>query len=90
VLEETWDKARNVLASSHTWLIVGYSLPAYDQMVVKLLRGASTHRPVIHVFDPNPLIASHISNLLKLPVTPHGGFPIAAKELQQCIAENAA
>ena len=40
-----------------TWLVVGYSLPAYDRLVRTLLYESTTSNTRIHVFDPDPVVA---------------------------------
>lgn len=56
-LHSTWQQAGDALAHSEKWLIVGYSLPEYDQAVRQLFKNKSAHRPSIHIFDPNKDIA---------------------------------
>jgi hypothetical protein len=62
-LQSTWDLAGRLLAQSSTWIVVGYSLPPYDQLVRDLL--ASNHRAqAVYVFDPDPLVADRFRSLL--------------------------
>ena len=75
-LRQTWDRAANCLSDSDVWIIVGYSLPSYDIAVRNLLRHSSNHGPRVHVFDPNPNVASEAKSLLpKATVIPHPGLP---------------
>lgn len=40
-LQPIWTAAREALLQSNCWIIIGYSLPEYDQLVNKLLKGIS-------------------------------------------------
>ncbi len=63
-LQSIWDHAAVALASSPCWLIIGYSLPNYDELVRQLLRENSTHKPTIYVLNPNPSVSIRVSELL--------------------------
>lgn len=63
-LKVTWHQAANALASSNIWIVVGYSLPDYDKAVRDLLSENGKHKPQIHIFDPNPIVAKKFSQLL--------------------------
>lgn len=63
-LNGVWEQAAEVLSSSATWIVVGYSLPEYDLLVRQLLAENSAHQPEIHVFDPNSDVSSKYKALL--------------------------
>jgi hypothetical protein len=85
-LQHTWKQAANALSVSHTWLVIGYSLPSYDRGVRSLLQGNSKHRPNVLVFDPNPLVVSRYTDILD-PSTVHGhdGLPNAIATIEQIV-----
>jgi len=53
-LSSVWTAAETILGTSHVWIVVGYSLPAYDHAIRDLLRrtarAGAAHTVVIH--DP--------------------------------------
>lgn len=85
LFEPIWIGARKALQASRTWLIVGYSLPEYDRLILDLLRTSASHRPEIHVFDPNPAIPAHYEQLLGQPVFGHGGLPGGLADLDSIL-----
>lgn len=81
-LQATWDHAAKALANSHTWLIVGYSLPQYDLNVRSLLQTNSSHRPNVHVFDPNPDVLSKYAEIINASsLHGHDGLPNSTGEI---------
>ena len=52
-LKPVWALAEKTLIASDLWLIVGYSLPDYDQLVRELFRRAYHDHLQIHLFNPN-------------------------------------
>src|SRR2546426_1083075 len=64
-----WEQAGDALAHSETWIVVGYSLPEYDEAVRLLFKKNSVHDPNIHIFDPNKGIANRFQTLLPQPPT---------------------
>ena len=62
-LRPTWNVAKEHLSEARTWIVVGYSLPHYDQAVCSLLREAAAAEMTIHVFDPDPSVASRFRGL---------------------------
>jgi hypothetical protein len=81
-LEPTWQRAERELAASSTWLVVGYSLPAYDGEVRRLLRRAGQHRPRIHVFDPTADVATrYAAEVPGALVESHGRLPDALDDV---------
>lgn len=87
-LQPVWSNARNALLSSHTWLIVGYSIPAYDLIVRGLLRESASEGLVVHVFDPDPRVAERFQCLLGTTVLQHRGLPEGIVELQDIIGHD--
>ncbi len=85
-LEPVWANARRALLSSHTWLIVGYSLPAYDGLVRGLLQESAPDDVVVHVFDPDPGVAGRFRSLLEgCTVVSHGGLPDGIADLDEVL-----
>jgi hypothetical protein len=84
-LERTWQLAGQLLAESNIWVVVGYSLPPYDQLIRELL--ASSYRgQVVHVFDPDTLVGHRFRSVLAgSAVTMHGGLPDGLSELGRII-----
>jgi hypothetical protein len=81
-LHSTWQQAGDALAHSEKWLIVGYNLPEYDQAVRQLFKNKSTHRPSIHIFDPNKDIAHRFQTLLpRCCISWHPGLPTGLTHL---------
>lgn len=87
-LEAIWKQAAEVLSSSATWIVVGYSLPEYDLLVRQLLIENSTHQPRIHIFDPNKEVASKYKVLLpSTTILMHLGLPNGLGELESIVTE---
>ncbi|MGO9639703.1 MAG: SIR2 family protein [Candidatus Acidiferrales bacterium] len=84
-LRPVWDNAQTLLSRANTWIFVGYSLPEYDHQVLDLLRSNSRHTPTVHVFDRNPSIPQHYSELLGIRATPHLGIPEAMLEVEEAM-----
>ena len=75
-LEATWQAAKGRLSMASTWLVVGYSLPAYDRLVRTLLYESTTSNTRIHVFDPDPVVARRFrAELPRARVHGHPGLP---------------
>jgi hypothetical protein len=87
-LESVWTNAKCALTSSHTWLVVGYSLPQYDALVRELLRDSARDNLVVHVFDPDPAAAPRFQSLLNgRTVVPHRGLPDGIGDLEAILGE---
>ena len=69
-----WTAAGKHLATASTWIVVGYSLPPYDGAVKSLLADAAQPTTAIHVFDPDPTVASRFRTLAGT-VHAHPGLP---------------
>ncbi len=75
-LRQTWRVAGSCLVSASTWIVIGYSLPTYDQLVRELLLAAATPATTVHVLDPDPAAAQRFQALLpKADVHAHAGLP---------------
>ena len=75
-LRPIWRIAGNHLASANTWIIIGYSLPPYDELVRALLLNAATLATTVHVLDPDPAVAHRFGALLpKVALHAHPGLP---------------
>jgi hypothetical protein len=87
-LESVWASARSALILSHTWLVVGYSLPAYDTLVRQLLSDSVRDNLVVHVFDPDPGIVERFRSLLGgRTVVPHQGLPEGIGDLEDILGD---
>jgi len=85
-LQSTWQQAATSLSSSDMWIVVGYSLPAYDVAVRTLLCENGKHNPGIHIFDPNPEVAQAFSQLLpKAYISSHPGLPNGLSDLEMVL-----
>lgn len=84
-LAPTWAYAAHALSSSHRWLFVGYSLPEYDELVLRLLRENASHKPEVHVFDPQLQVAESYRALLGLNVSHHQGLPDGISDMQRVV-----
>lgn len=81
-LEPIWVNAKRALESSHTWLIVGYSLPEYDKLVRELFSQAASNELEVHIFNPNPDVASRFRVLLgDRTIVLHKGLPAGLDDL---------
>lgn len=89
-LESVWTNAGSALSSSHTWLVVGYSLPEYDALVRKLLRDSARDNLVVHVFDPDPAVKQRFQSLLGdcTTVVPHEGLPNGIGDLPDILGDH--
>ena len=75
-LQPTWEVARAHLSRALTWIVVGYSLPAYDQLIRALLYECSTRETRVHVFDPDRMVAQRFrAHLPGAAVHAHAGLP---------------
>ncbi len=79
-LEATWNHARVALAQAERVVVVGYSLPEYDDQVIALLR-ATAAGCVFHLLDPDPNLAARYEGALDRIVIQHPGLPAAVSEL---------
>jgi len=85
-LNSIWEKAAEVLSSSATWIIVGYSMPDYDKLVRQLLVNNSYHQPEIHVFDPSPSVSKRYQALLPAAtIHPYQGLPNGLEALESIV-----
>jgi hypothetical protein len=81
-LEPVWKMARNTLRLSPKWIVVGYSLPEYDQLVRQLLIEAAPPHLVLHVFDPDSRVVERFRGLLPgRSIFSHRGLPEGLDEL---------
>jgi hypothetical protein len=78
-LKETWERAGNALRSAVAVIVVGYSLPEYDQMVTQLLGEAKMAE--FHIFDPDPRVVSRYRDSLGRPAHAYPGLPDGLSEL---------
>ena len=80
-LQPTWAVAKTHLGRARTWIVIGYSLPHYDQLVRSLLLEAIAPNTTIHVFDPDPVVAPRFRECLKLDVRSYPGLPDGIDEI---------
>ena len=65
-----------------TLVVVGYSLPPYDQLVRNLLRDSVQPGTAVHVFDPDATAADRFEELLATTtVSRQPGLPAAVDRL---------
>lgn len=79
-LDQVWKGSRNAIRQAKRIVVVGYSLPEYDDQVIELLR-ASPDLCHFHVLDPNPEIAQKFEDVLGRPAIQHAGLPEGIDEL---------
>ena len=80
-LQPTWAVAKTQLGRARTWIVVGYSLPRYDQSVRSLFLEATAPDTTIHVFDPDPAVASRFREHLIVDVRSYPGLPAGIDEI---------
>ena len=80
-LRPTWVAAGQHLSRARIWIVVGYSLPSYDEAVRSLLGEATQSDTTIHVFDPDPDVAPRFRALTH-DVRSHPGIPEGLNELR--------
>jgi len=80
LLEPVWQKARAAITRANQVLVVGYSLPEYDDRVIELLRASPTDCR-FHLLDPAPALAGKYERLLGRPAVQHSGLPEGIEEL---------
>lgn len=80
LLEPVWQQARVAITKADQVLVVGYSLPEYDDQVIELLR-SSPRTCRYHIFDPAPALADKYERLLDRPAVQHSGLPEGIQEL---------
>jgi hypothetical protein len=85
-LQAIWTAAASALARSETWIIVGYSFPAYDVAINDLFRLNARHRPRVHVLNPDRQVADRVRSLLHpAEIFSHSGLPEALSDLPQML-----
>lgn len=83
-LEPIWTAASEHLRRAGTWIVIGYSLPRYDQAVWSLLREAVKPNTAIHVFDPDTDVACRF-RCLNDHVRSHPGLPEGINEISDLL-----
>ncbi len=79
-LEQTWQGAHLALAQAERVVVVGYSLPEYDDQVIELLR-VTPRTCRFHVLDPAPGLAEKYERILGRAAIQYSGLPNAVQEL---------
>jgi uncharacterized protein (DUF3084 family) len=79
-LQAVWELASQALEAAQVIIVVGYSLPPYDQAVLELLRSAN-RTASFHVFDPNELVPEAYESLLQRQILAHPGLPSGTRDL---------
>jgi hypothetical protein len=75
------------LRKTRTLVVVGYSLPPYDQLVRNLLRDSVQAGTAVHVFDPDAAAADRFGELLATTmVSRQPGLPAAVDHLAHVLA----
>ena len=81
-LQATWEGARARLSRALTWIVVGYSLPAYDQLIQALLYECAAPETSVHVFDPDGMVAQRFrAHLPGVRVHAHAGLPEGIRDI---------
>lgn len=82
-LMAVWKGAKDTLNASPVWLIIGYSLPDYDELVRNLLRDSAQDDLTVHVFDPDDKVVGRLSAILRSrSIKHHPGLPHGIDELE--------
>ena len=77
-----WDNAETMLNRSDTWIIVGYSFPTYDEAINELFALNASHRPRVHILNPDPDVSRRVKVMLPgSDIHSHDGLPNALHEL---------
>jgi hypothetical protein len=85
-----WTNAGAALVESRIWLIVGYSLPEYDELVRDLFTNSVRSDTVVHVFDPDDRVANRFRSVLpNHPVHAHAGLPEGIADIEEIVEESA-
>jgi hypothetical protein len=85
-LRDLWEKAHSILAASSTWLVVGYSLPEYDELIRELFVESLAQETTVHIFNPDLEVVGKFSGLLRgAMVHAHAGLPEGLKDLEQVL-----
>jgi hypothetical protein len=86
VFRPIWDRAASALAESDTWIVIGYSFPSYDLAINELFRSNASHRPHIHVLNPDRQVADRVRPLLHPAIVhEHAGLPEALADLAEIL-----
>jgi len=80
VLDPIWHRAKEAIALAERIVVVGYSLPNYDDQVTALLR-SSREGCEFRVLDPSPGLDKKYKEVLRRPVIQHPGLPQAVQNL---------
>jgi hypothetical protein len=87
-LRSIWSKTADMLSLSDTWIVVGYSIPAYDLAVRELLSKSAKDRVRVHVFNPNQKVADEFTRLIPSAiVSSHPGLPEGIADLERVLDE---
>jgi SIR2-like domain len=86
IFQPIWDRAASALAVSDTWVIVGYSFPAYDLAINQLFRANAGRRPRVHILNPDSGVTDRVRRLLPgVDVYSHPGLPDALIDLPKIL-----
>ncbi|HWC48440.1 MAG TPA: hypothetical protein VG448_06130 [Solirubrobacterales bacterium] len=80
LLAPIWERAHAAIAEAEQLLVVGYSLPEYDDRVTELLK-SSPAGCQFHLLDPGPNLARRYECVLSRTTTQHPGLPEAINKL---------
>ena len=86
-LEPVWRNAGEALRASRLGLVVGYSLPEYDELVRDLLKTSASDELAIHVFDPDDRVSDRFRLLMPGLVQAHLGLPEGLDDLASVMDE---
>jgi hypothetical protein len=63
-LEGIWQLAEESLKEADKWLVVGYSLPAYDEAMQQLIKRSSRHAPAVSLVTRDGTLADRFDGLV--------------------------
>jgi hypothetical protein len=89
-LDSIWRGAAKSLSRSNIWIVCGYSAPAYDTEVLRLLREAGTSRPLtIFLLSPDSadLHGKWIGILPQAQIACLPGLPQGIEQLAKQLAD---
>lgn len=80
LLDPIWARARAAMSRADRVLVVGYSLPEYDDQVIELLR-SSPSTCTFHLLDPAPALDARYESTLERATVQHPALPDGISEL---------
>ena len=86
IFRSIWDNAATLLRESDIWIIVGYSFPEYDIAINELFQSNISHRPRVHVLNPDLSVVHRLQMVLpNTNIYSHEGLPNSLHELPKIL-----